>query len=75
MVLSNQLPFGARRKKERKKGKIGGLLEGKSETAKIATREIEEFEKTLEEGKSQKKRRVSEVALRENFLEDLINTV
>lgn len=44
MVLSNQLPFGA--KKERKKEKIGGLLEGKSETAKIATREIEEFEKT-----------------------------
>lgn len=36
----------ARRKKERKKEKIGGLLEGKSETAKIATREIEEFEKT-----------------------------
>lgn len=36
----------AQRKKERKKEKIGGLLEGKSETAKIATREIEEFEKT-----------------------------
>lgn len=44
LVLSNQLPFGT--KKERKKEKIGGLLEGKSETAKIATREIEEFEKT-----------------------------
>lgn len=44
LVLSNQLPFGA--KKEIKKEKIGGLLEGKSETAKIATREIEEFEKT-----------------------------